>query len=282
MGAPSGKNNAADGGSAGQARLACAHIHAVLELEETSHPIGIDVIRDRRSAECDGFPQDCLQSSAKPDEPLAGNTAGNARGTDPGLEKAFIGVDIAHAVEKRLVKQGCLNGELAVTEEGDKFLSGDGERFMAGPAEEFCLRRGLVESETAESAGVNEAQLAAGAERQDGVCMRRDRNCRGRDKKASSHAEMDDPLDTAGVVGGKIEDDVLADAVDALDAFASEDFGHLSRRGLEGLLITAEPYGLNALATDALIDAAGNGFNFGEFRHQAYFRREPGYSLGVV
>ena len=66
---------------------------------------------------------------------------------------------------------------------------------------------------------------------------------------------------------GEIDDDGLADAVDAVDAAAGESFDDLVGRGLEGLGLVAGPDGADRLAVDALVDAVGYGFDFGEFGH---------------
>jgi len=60
---------------------------------------------------------------------------------------------------------------------------------------------------------------------------------------------------------------VLSDAIDPVDASAGEGFGHRVWRGLEGLLVAAEPHRLNAFAADSFIDAVGDGFDFGQFGH---------------
>ena len=276
VGAPSGEEDAADGGSADQAGLAGSHVDAVLELEEAGDTVGVDVVGDGGAAKLDGFPQDGLQGCLKAVEPLAGEASGHAGRTDSGMEEAFVGINVAHAVEQLLVEQGGLDRELAVAEEGAEVGGRDGEGLLSGSAE--GLRVGdRVQSEAAEAARVDEAKLAAGGEREDGVSVRRNGHGGGGDEQASGHAEVDDPLNgsvsRSGVSGAsaEVEDDVLADAVDALDVLAGEGFGHLGWRGLEGLLVAAEPYGLNAVSADAFVHAGGDGFDFGEFGHAALF-----------
>ena len=89
------------------------------------------------------------------------------------------------------------------------------------------------------------------------------------DEKAAGHAEVHDPLDgIAFGLGSEVEDDVLADAADALDGAAGERFGHGSRRRLHGLSLAREPDLFDVVAADAGVDAIGYGFNFGEFGHR--------------
>jgi hypothetical protein len=69
---------------------------------------------------------------------------------------------------------------------------------------------------------------------------------------------------------------VLADAVYEVDAGAGKGFGHRVGGSLEGLLVATEPDGENSLTTDAFVDAAGDGFDFGEFGHPVLiFAEEP-------
>ena len=143
MGAAASEEDAADGGSADQAGLAGAHVDAMLELEEAGHTVGIHVVGDRGTAERDGVPQDVLQGGVEPVELGAGEAAGDAGGADSGVEEALVGVDVADAVEERLVEQGGLDGELAAAEEGREVVGGDGEGFAAGSAEGGCGCAGL-------------------------------------------------------------------------------------------------------------------------------------------
>jgi len=96
--------------------------------------------------------------------------------------------------------------------------------------------------------------------------MERDWNLGSRDQETSGHSKMDEKLGSF-LVAEKIDDDGLADAVDALDATAREDLGDLSRGGLEGLRLAAGPDVDNLLAVDAGVDAVGDGLHLREFRH---------------
>lgn len=80
---------------------------------------------------------------------------------------------------------------------------------------------------------------------------------------------MDDELAGRGLAGFafEIENNVLADAMDAGDAKAGERGGHGVGVGFEGLAGAAEFCGENALAVGAVMDAVGDGFDFGEFGH---------------
>ena len=91
--------------------------------------------------------------------------------------------------------------------------------------------------------------------------MGRDGDVGGGDEEAPCHAEMHDPLQ-GRFVAGQVEDDVLADTMDEVDARSGEGLGHRIGRGLEGLLVAAEPDRLDAFAADAFIDAVGDGFDF--------------------
>jgi hypothetical protein len=84
---------------------------------------------------------------------------------------------------------------------------------------------------------------------------------------------MDYPLR----VLGKIEDDMFAHPVDALNFFARKGAGHLSGAGFEWLRLGAEPDRLDGLASHAFMDATGDSFDFRQFGHEGpyfYFLRE--------
>lgn len=53
MGAAPGQQDAANGGSAGEAGLAGPHIDAVFELEKPGHSVGVHVIGDGRPSQLD-------------------------------------------------------------------------------------------------------------------------------------------------------------------------------------------------------------------------------------
>ncbi len=156
--------------------------------------------------------------------------------------------------------------------EGDEIVEGDGERLGSGSA-----KFAGGESEAAEAAGINKAQLAAGGEMQHAVRVRGLRDFRMSDEQTAGHAEMHDPLERGerlcgGVVAGgrvQIEDDVLADAANAANAAAGEGGGHFVGWCFEGLRIAGEPGGENGVAAKAAVHARSDGFDFRKFGHGA-------------
>ncbi len=93
-----------------------------------------------------------------------------------------------------------------------------------------------------------------------------------RDEQAAGHAEVDKELGGGGVtaiVGQVLEGhhDRFTDAADLGDCSSGEDLDDLGFGALEGLWFAAGPHGNDALPADALVDAVGDGFDFGEFRH---------------
>lgn len=61
---------------------------------------------------------------------------------------------------------------------------------------------------------------------------------------------------------------MLAGAVNGKEHAAGEATGDFLGRSFEGLRMGAEPDVENTLAADPLIDAAGDGFHFGELGHR--------------
>ena len=60
----------------------------------------------------------------------------------------------------------------------------------------------------------------------------------------------------------EVEDDVLADATYHRDSRVLEDADDLRRLRLEGLRLFAQPNRFDDVAGDALLQAAGDGFDF--------------------
>ena len=86
------------------------------------------------------------------------------------------------------------------------------------------------------------------------------------DEQAAGHAQVDQELGGFFVMG-EVDDDGFAYAVDAVDAAVGEGFGDGFGRGLEGLGLVAGPDAADGLAVDALVNAVGYSFDFGEFGH---------------
>jgi hypothetical protein len=101
-----------------------------------------------------------------------------------------------------------------------------------------------MERHATETAGIDEAEFASGAQLKDAVGMRRHRNSSVRDQQPSGHAKVDQPL--RPIFGlpwqwSQVEDDVFADTAYLLDAAAGERLRHFGGRGLEGFGLFAEP-----------------------------------------
>ena len=96
--------------------------------------------------------------------------------------------------------------------------------------------------------------------------VRRDGRSGVGDEQAAGHAQVDQELRRL-FLRLTVDDDGLADAVDAVDAAAGERFGDLVGRRFEGLRLVAGPDGADGLAVDAGMDAVGYGFDFGKLGH---------------
>ena len=132
MSAASGESDFLDGRGADGAGLGCAAVDLVFDLEVAAHALRINVVGDGRAAEFDGSAQDGLQGGAQADEFGASEAAGLAARTDAGAKERLIGVDVANAVEQRLVQQRGLDRRLAATEERDEVVRRDREGLAAG------------------------------------------------------------------------------------------------------------------------------------------------------
>ncbi len=77
----------------------------------------------------------------------------------------------------------------------------------------------------------------------------------------------------------QIEDDVLAHPADGQDAAVLERSSNLTRGRFQRLLLLSQPDGFDDVSRHSLGEAAGNGFDFGEFRHVSYDRVASGVRL---
>ena len=104
VGAAAGNEEAADGRSAGGTGFAGTEIDFVFQLEESFGAIRVHVIGNGGAAERDGFPQHGLDGGMQALQFPAGEPASLTPGTNAGAKQAFVGIDIADAVEKFLVQ----------------------------------------------------------------------------------------------------------------------------------------------------------------------------------
>jgi len=108
------------------ARLARTRINMMAKLKETGDSIGIHIVRHGRTAKLDGFGEDFDERGAESCKFRAGQLAGMASRANPSMEEGLVSVDIADAMEQRLVQQRGFNRCLALAEEGDKLFETDG------------------------------------------------------------------------------------------------------------------------------------------------------------
>lgn len=113
------------------------------------------------------------------------------------MEKAFVGINVSDAREKRLVEESGFYGKTAITEKQGKRLGSNCKWIETRYEESFALAEIFV-VEAAEAAGIDETELAATRKRQARVGMGRHRSCGVGDQKAAGHAEVNDPLRFCG------------------------------------------------------------------------------------
>lgn len=122
----SGQQDASDGLLTMTARLPLSPINAVLQLEKSFDARCIHIIRNRGTAQIDGPPQNPLQGQPQPFKLSLSQPAGCTLWADSGMKQAFVGVDVAHPGQQRLVQQSRLDRELATVEEGGKLFCANG------------------------------------------------------------------------------------------------------------------------------------------------------------
>jgi len=180
-----------------------------------------------------------------------------------------------------LIQQSRLDGQFAPSKESGEGLDLDGEGFRALRCKALCLLQ-LAELQPSETAGVDEAYLAATGEAQAGVRMRGEWSVRSGDQQAAGHAQVHDPLRVGFRASGcngagvrcQLADDVLAGAVHLEDGAAFQAGSLDPLRGFECLGIGTEPRFGDTVAAHARIHAPGNGFHLGKLGHGIDCRRE--------
>jgi hypothetical protein len=198
-------------------------------------------------------------------------------------------------VKERLIQQGGLDGRSTTAKKRAKRVEGNFQRLLSRPDEavaggripfptlaRFLCGLGKVDHrEPTETTGIDEANLAMIVKLENGVGMLRQRLIRLAHQQAAGHAKMDKPLTVprtlifrfgsgtarAGVCSRQIDNNMLADAMDAFDGTAGQGVDKLGGRRTERLGLRAEPDGKDGSAAHALVDAARNGFDFRQFRH---------------
>ena len=100
---PAAYNDAANGGTADQARLPGSHIHPMLKLEEAFHSGGVHIVRNGRAAQCDGFSEYGLQCGVETIKFCPLEVQSHPARPDAGAEQTLVGVDVAYPVQQLLV-----------------------------------------------------------------------------------------------------------------------------------------------------------------------------------
>ena len=264
-------------------------IDFVFQLKESFRPPDVHVVGHGGAAERDGFPQYRLDRAVQALQFLAGEPASLTSGTDAGAKQAFIGIDIAHTMEKFLVQQRRLDGGSTAAKERAKVVERNLQRLLSGSDE--AIPRGRIPSrrlawflrglgkiehgEPTKTPGIDKADLATIVELKNGVGMGRQRLIWIADQETARHSKMDNatvPADgilrgsdscSRGAVWGEsspreIDDNMLAHAADAPDGAAGKGVDDIRGWGTEWLRVGAEPDGNDGPSAHAFVDAVGD------------------------
>jgi hypothetical protein len=282
MGSPPGQKDTADGRLAPPAGLPGAQVNAVLELEEAAHPVGIDIIGHRRSAQADRVRENLAQRDAQPFKLRAREPARSPPRPDSRMKQALVRIDVADSGKKRLVEQSGLDGQLAAPEQCRKLLRAHRERVRARRAKRLSTLK-IAELQPAETPRIDKPKLSPAGQAQAGMRMRSQRCLRRGHQKPAAHAKMNDPLGFGPLVRtwsrlavrrSQLADDVFSGAMNGQNAAPGKPLGLPRWRGFEWLGMPAEPGVHNPVAAHPFVDAAGNGFHLGQFRHSFLFYKD--------
>jgi hypothetical protein len=285
MGSAPRYQDAADGRSTATAGLTGTLIYAVLELKQAPLAICIDIIRNRRAAESDGFFENLAQGQSETIEVICREPVTPAARPDAGLIQTLVRIDVAHPSQQRLIEQSRFDCHLSAMEERGEFTRANGERIGA-----WALECGIVfeiaKFKAAKTARIHEAQLSAAFEVEPRVRVGSNRAIGICDQQPARHAQVHDPLcfwlaSIAGALGKplcagrvhiagrtKLKDDMFPGSVHGQYGASDETVGLLDGRRLEGLRPAAKPSLDDAVALYALVNAASDRLHLWEFRHR--------------
>ena len=286
MAAASGQHNAANGGSAQQARLTLAAIYSMLELEKSFFSICIDIVGDRRSTERDGLAQHFLYGGVQLGKLLSLDRRRASARPDAGPKQRLVGINVAHAAQQFLIEKSALDGSLTPAKKCDEALLAYLQWLNS-----TRIEAARMNAQLAKHSWIDKSQLTARSQLRDQVSVLSDFRRWFTNYNTSGHSEMDNPLrgHTIALLCGlprlaatgasicfrprrprfslQIEHNVLARAVHAYDPLAFERRCDDASRRLERLFPGTDPDRFDAVSGDTLVEAADDRFNFGEFGH---------------
>src|SRR5579884_3720811 len=103
--APACQNQPPDSRPAHQTGSSASQIDLMFKLKEASSTVRVYVVGNRGAAQTDCIFEHSLQGRVKEIQLLLFQRFGHACGTNSGAEEAFIGINIAHAVQQLLVQK---------------------------------------------------------------------------------------------------------------------------------------------------------------------------------
>jgi hypothetical protein len=179
--------NAPDGRLAEAARLARTLVDAVFELKEAPLPVGVHIIRNRRTAQADGVGENLAEREAQPLQFRRAQPIGQSARPDARLKKALVRVDVADSGEEGLVQQCRLDGHAPLAEELGKRSLANRQRFgsrrfkcrvsAAAPA-----AAQIAKLQPAEAPRIHKSQLVAAGQVKPRVRMRGNGSIRRRNQ----------------------------------------------------------------------------------------------------
>ena len=256
-----------DDGAAGVAGLPGAPENLDVHVLGALLALAVDVVLEAGAAVFDTAFED---AAGRGEETLRGggrDCAGGGIGTDAGLVKGLIDVDVAEAGEAPLIEQDRLDGGSPIGQAGAELLEGEGvvEGFRTEPIDDFG--GGCVEPPGAELPQVGPAQVVTVVQLDDrALVLLGRRGARAPDEPAG-HPQVDD--ENAAVVEG--EHEVLPAAAHGDDRAAEEVLAQRFERGageqVDGARVDVDAG--DAAPDDERFEVAADGLDFREFGHES-------------
>src|ERR1700730_18368523 len=152
-----GDDYALEGRLAYQTRFPFSAIDSMLQLEGARFSVCVHIVRNRRTAQCNGFLQDFFYRQEKPSQLFTRDRGSAPARPNSSAKQGFIRVDVPHSPQQLLVEQCALDGSIPPVEQDRESVELNFQRLEA-PG----FKRGVTgHAEPPEASRVNKAQFPA-------------------------------------------------------------------------------------------------------------------------
>src|ERR1700756_2048912 len=125
MAAAAAEGDTLDGCFANQTRLAFPPVDPMLQLEKSLFAIGVNVVGDRRPAQCDCLFQHLLDGQIEAPQLLLSQRRRSPPRTNGRAKQRLISINVTHTAQQLLVEKGALDRRLTSLKDLNKLFEFD-------------------------------------------------------------------------------------------------------------------------------------------------------------